>query len=448
MAIVNSRQKPLRAWLVALAILLFLSSDAILRAPAQTLDNFNRERGRIMLENIKNQIKKNYYDPTFHGMDLEARFKAAEEKIKQATSLGQVFGIIAQALMELNDSHTFFVPPTRTARVEYGWNMQMIGDKCYVIAVKPGSDAEAKGLKIGDMILSVSGYAPTRENMWKMEYLFNVLRPQPGLKVEAQSPDGRLRQLDILAKVTQDKSVVELSGRLSGVDIWKLIRESENEDHLNRQRYVEAGDVFIWKMPVFNLTEEGVDDMMSKVNKRKALILDLRGNLGGYVITLQRLLSHFADNDIKIGDEKRRKETKPLMAKTRLRSFKGKLIVLVDNQSASSSEVFARVVQLEKLGTVIGDRTPGAVMEAQYNGLQLGIETVVFYGANITTADLIMTDGKSLEGVGVTPDEIVLPTASDLAARLDPVLSRAAAMAGVKIDPKEAGAMFPIEWRK
>lgn len=444
MATVNFRQKHLRAWLVTLAILLFLSSTA----PAQTLDNFNRERGRIMLENIKNQIKKNYYDPTFHGMDLEARFKAAEEKIKQATSLGQVFGIIAQALLDLNDSHTFFVPPTRTARAEYGWNMQMIGDKCYVLAVKPGSDAEAKGLKVGDMILSVSGYAPTRENKWKMDYLFNVLRPQPGLKVEAQSPDGRLRQLDILAKVTQDKSVVELSGRLGGVDLWKLIRESENEDYLNRQRYIEAGDVFIWKMPGFNLTEDGVDDMMNKVNKHKALILDLRGNPGGYVITLQRLLGYFADSDIKIGDEKRRKETKSMMAKTRNRSFKGKLIVLVDNQSASSSEVFARVVQLEKLGTVIGDRTPGAVMEALYHGLQLGVETVVYYGANITIADLIMTDGKSLEGVGVTPDEIVLPTASDLAARLDPVLSRAAAIVGLKIEPKEAGTMFPIEWRK
>jgi len=444
MAIVNSRRKSLRAWLVALAILLFLSSDAT----AQTLDNFNRDRARIMLNDVKDRVKKNYYDPTFHGMNLDARFKAAEEKINQATSLGQVFGIIAQALMDLNDSHTFFVPPTRTARAEYGWKMQIVGDKCYVIAVKPGSDAEAKGLKVGDMILSVGGYGPTRENMWKMEYLFNVLRPQPGLKVEAQSPDGRLRQLDILAKVTQDKAVMELSGTFGGVDIWKLIRESENEDHLNRQRYVEAGDVFIWKMPGFNLTEDGVDEMMGKVSKRKALILDLRGNPGGYVITLQRLLGYFADSDIKIGDEKRRKETKVMMAKSRNRSFKGKLIVLVDNQSASSSEVFARVVQLEKLGTVIGDRTPGAVMEAVYHGLQLGSDTVAFYGANITIADLIMTDGKSLEGVGVTPDEIVLPTASDLAAKLDTVLSRAAAMAGVKLDPKEAGAMFPIEWRK
>src|SRR5215213_5521190 len=65
-----------------------------------------RERGLQMLKGTKELLKENYYDPTFHAMDLEARFKVAEEKMKQAESLGQIFGIIAQALVELNDSHT------------------------------------------------------------------------------------------------------------------------------------------------------------------------------------------------------------------------------------------------------------------------------------------------------------------------------------------------------
>src|SRR5207247_2088140 len=117
-------------------------------------------------------------------------------------------------------------------------------------------------------------------------------------------------------------------------------------------------DLIIWNMPEFNLTEDAVDGVMSRIRKHKALILDLRRNPGGYVDTLQRLIGYFFDHDIKIADQKRRKESKPLMAKTQHdRTFKGKLVVLVDSNSASSSEVFARVIQIEKRGTIIGDRT-------------------------------------------------------------------------------------------
>src|SRR5690242_13323237 len=56
-------------------------------------------RAREMLHVIKDDIGKNYYDPGYHGANLNARVGAAEEQIKQATSQGQAFGVIAQALM-------------------------------------------------------------------------------------------------------------------------------------------------------------------------------------------------------------------------------------------------------------------------------------------------------------------------------------------------------------
>jgi C-terminal processing protease CtpA/Prc len=159
------------------------------------------------------------------------------------------------------------------------------------------------------------------------------------------------------------------------------------------------------------------------------------------------MLGNLFDHDLKVADRVGRKELKPQIAKTRgSEIFTGQLIVLVDSASDSAAELFPRVIQLEHRGTVLGDQTAGAVMEAlPYYGSQ-GTDTKIFYGFSITEADLTMKDGKSLEHTGVTPDEIILPTAKDLASGSDPVLARALELAGHKVDPVAAGKMFPFEW--
>lgn len=416
---------------------------------AQSISSIDRDRVKGMLNVIKGDIKKNYYDPNFHGIDLDARFDLAEEKIKKAESLGQAYGVIAQMLTEFNDSHLFFLPPPRPARPDYGWQMQMVGDDGFVTAVKPGSDAEAKGLKPGDRLLKVDGFAPTRNNMWKMQYRYFALRPQPGIQIVAQTGDEQPRELALKAKVIESKHRLDFTGDSGTEDIEAVLRDIDKQDHLNRHRYVESGDIFVWQMPRFDLVDEKVDEMMSRANKHKNLILDLRGNGGGYEKTLQRVVGSLFDHDVKIADLKRRKESKPISAKTRGGdAFKGRVVVLIDSRSGSAAELLARLVQLEKRGTVIGDHSAGAVMQSEGYRYEMGIGTIIFYGASITIADVIMSDGKSLEHVGVNPDELLLPTGADLAAKRDPILARAAALLGVELTAEKAGSFFPIEWLK
>lgn len=439
-------QSSLSRALLALA-LAALCLSGLARAQSKADIERDRNRGRAMLQLVKDYIKEYYYDPKFRGMDLEARFKVAETKIGEAQSLSQVLGVIAQAVTELNDSHTVFIPPPRPVDVDYGWKMQAVGDKVFVVAVKAGSDAEAQGLKPGDEVLSVDGFRPTRSVLWKMEYNYNTLRPQPGKRVVVRSPDGAERELALKANVRKlDKAI----------NLTQLFNEYEDEleDSKKLPRYYEEGagaeGVFIWKLREFGFTESRVDEMISKARKRKALVLDLRGNGGGAVRTLQRMLGYVFDRDVTVGEMKRRKETKKLLAKTRGadKAFKGTLVVLVDSESGSAAEVFSRVVQLEKRGTIIGDLTAGAVMVSRFRPGLLGDQSsgnMIQYGVSVTEADIIMTDGQSLEHVGVKPDLLLLPTAADLRARRDPVLARAVEMAGGRITPERAGALFPLE---
>jgi C-terminal processing protease CtpA/Prc len=281
-----------------------------------------------------------------------------------------------------------------------------------------------------------------------MRYFYNTLSPRAGLNVVVQSPGSQPREMNLKAKVVQGKRVIDLN---SDLEINAILREMEDDAKLGSHRYYEdLGGVFVWKMPAFNLREDKVDEIMGKARGRKALVLDLRGNGGGYESTLLRLLGHFFERDVKMADIKTRKELKPVVAKTRGKNnlFEGKVVVLVDSDSGSAAEVFARVMQLEGRGTVIGDRSAGAVMRSNFRNYEMGTDKIVSWGANITNADVIMSDSKSLEKVGVIPDELLLPKATDMAARRDMVLARALELAGTKIDPAKAGALFPVEWKK
>ncbi len=418
-------------------------------ASAQSL-SLDRARGREMLRLIESDVRKLYYDPNFKGVDLDGQFRAAKAQIEQAESLGHVFAIVAQPLLDLDDAHTRFVPPMRNNRYEYGWEMRMVGDACLVTAVKPGSDAERKGLRPGDRVVNVAGFTPDRGNIWKIQYVMYALWPQAVLTAVTQAPDATMpREVGISSRLRPLKLRYDLTD-IDGQDYWELIRESEREARPGTHRYMEVGDdVFVWKMPAFDLDSRNLDTLMGKARKRKALVLDMRGNGGGSVKMLQEMIGRVFDREVKVAELTGRKARKPLVAKTSGKdAFDGRIVALVDSASGSAAEVFARVLQLEKRGQVVGEPTMGSVMQAEYRPYKLGADTQLFYGAFITTDDLVMADGVSLERRGVVPDERIQPTPQDLRAGRDPAFARALELAGHPVTPEEAGKMFPTEWEK
>ena len=415
---------------------------------AQDLDRIGRGQMKDMLNTIKSQIKKNYYDENFHGIDIEARFDKAEKRLDEVKSIAQAYAVIAQVLIDFDDSHLFFSPPETNLRVEYGLRMSMVGDKTFITGVKPKSDAEEKGVKVGDQILMFENFQPNRNDLWKMRYFYYRLSPRSSLHLKVLHPNSsEPEDITFNAKIIRSKSTINL---WDTQDINDLIRESDDAQTRPKHFFQQVGNTTVWKMETFSFDPNQVNQIMQNtVKKGNNLILDLRGNGGGYVKTLEELAGYFVEKDTKIADRKgrdaKKKENEPSIAKSKGSDvFPGKLIVLIDNDSGSASEIFARFIQLEKRGIVLGDTSAGAVMQSiQYEGKYgAGINKLVFFYTSITNADVIMSDGKSLEHAGVTPNEKILVAGEDLASRRDPVLARALELLGNSVSAEQAGKFF------
>jgi C-terminal processing protease CtpA/Prc len=433
------------------AVVVLLGSVLIAAAPtgppATPLSRYERERGRMILGVVKADVEKYYYDEHFHGVPLEDAFQKAAGDIDRATSTTDMFMAIARPLFLLDDSHTLFLPPSRAARIRYGWEAQMIGDRCFVTAVEGGSDAEAKGLKRGDEIVDLDGDRPTRATFPVLMYVHRGVAPQIRTPLGIVRPDGSHATVQVDASVVPTKMITDLR---ESTQLSDFIRERRDEAYLQRHRFMTYKDELdIWKMPSFDMTADEVKSkVLREVRRYKNLIIDLRGNGGGAEETLQTLVGGLIGPDAKIGDLKARKPHNPVMARKAGEVYAGSVIVLVDSLSGSASEVFARCLQLAGRARVLGDHTAGAVMRSETFDHMIGDRSGIFFATSITIADLVMADGGSLEKVGVTPDEVILPTAGDIASGRDPVMARAASMAGVEMTPEAAGRLFPLEWHR
>jgi C-terminal processing protease CtpA/Prc len=394
-----------------------------------------------MLRDADADVQKHYYDSKFHGIDWRARVQEARKNIETARSMDDAVSEIAALLDSLHDSHTFLLLPPRTHVHDYGFQMELIGDRCYVVRVRAGGDAEKKGLKQGDEIREVNGYPVSRKDFRRLVYIVNVLRPQPELRLTLMDARGGQRQLEVMTRF--QLSTVNRYFLHQGINV--RVRDAEEERRILRARYFEKGDdLLVVKIPEFSFSASEVDTMVGKMRAHRGVVLDLRGNPGGYVDTLDRLLGGLFQNDLKILDRVGRDATKSVSATGRHHdAFTGRFAVLIDSESASASEVLARVVQLERRGFIVGDRSSGSVMESRLYPHEVALDSKVSYAISVTDADLVMRDGKSLEHVGVEPDTMILPTDQDLANNRDPALAKAAALVGAKLSPEEAGTILP-----
>jgi C-terminal processing protease CtpA/Prc len=420
----------------------------LMAAGLQAQDNaaaISPGRAKAMLRDVREAIERYYYDPTFGGRTLDELFKSAEQRLATARTTSDVFSALALPLMDLEDSHTRFLPPPRATTVAYGVDFAPVGDRVLVVAVTPGSDAANQGIRVGDEALRINTIEATRRDLWKLNYVLTVLRPQPALVMRIRA-DGVERDVTAKARAIKRPRVIDLTSEFT---FHELELEADAIRALLMIRHHAIDDkILIARLPAFTAETSDIDAMVRRARNFKTLILDLRGNGGGAVVGLERLASLFFATPVPLAKIVERKRTRELMSKPPRQGFMGDLIVLTDSRSASASEMFARVVQIQRRGTVIGDRTAGAVMQSILVPYTSGLGEIMIYGVSVTNADVVMSDGSRLERVGVTPDQVLIPTSEDLRLGRDVVLASAVARAGGSMTPEEAGALFPTGPKK
>jgi C-terminal processing protease CtpA/Prc len=430
-----------RSRIVRSAALLFGTLSVAIAVPAQKADQRGRDEAVGLLQLVKTTIQANYYDPKFQRADFNGIFDTAEHDIQAGSGFPMGVLIIGRAVEKLLDSHTVFFPPPRPVALFPGWRYQMAGDKCFVVAVEPDSEAWKTGLRPGDEVLRIQNVVPQRSDFESIRYLFGILAPPDEFKLTIASPEQQPR--DVVVKSRSES--LKFSDDDNGFNRHRLDRFVEGAGDLGKPRTGDLNtDVMVWKLPAFNLNEEAIAQTLEKARKHKTLILDLRQNGGGFEKTLDWMIGNFFSADVTVGDTIQRTGPAPLKVTSRGdKAFNGQLIVRVDSASGSASEIFARTVQLQKRGVVLGDRTAGAVGRAQFFP---GRYDRYRYALEITVARIRFSDGTDLDGTGVNPDTKIIPTGADLAAGRDPVLSAAARLAGVELSPEDAGRLFPAVW--
>ncbi|WP_066646257.1 S41 family peptidase [Christensenella timonensis] len=248
--------------------------------------------------------------------------------------------------------------------------------------VYSGGPAESAGLKENDVIVAVDGVALAGLDY---ESAFNMLRGPNGSSLTLTVVSGGQPQDLPITRATFDTQYVTYT-MLDSVDDWNIAQIVISEFNGN---CVEE-----FKRAIQFLKDEGAD----------GVIIDVRGNMDGSVKSAAEMLDQIVPEG-SLGYSVDKNEQKDEMTAD-ADYFDLPMVVLVDGNSASASEVFAGAVQDRARGQVVGSRTYGkgviqAILDMPYSGGGVKLTTAVYYTPN----------GNLINGAGITPDVPVDPPA-------------------------------------
>lgn len=286
---------------------------------------------------------------------LQEAMDIIKMKYVDSVQFDSIEGKAIQEMMTELDPHSVYLPPVdlKEANEDLAGNFQGIGvefnifnDTVNVVYVFPGGPSDKAGLLIGDKMIAVNDSSLTRKDM-SIEDMKKYIRGEGGSKANLKV----LRDNKMLT-VTVTRGTIPVPA----VDAAYMIDPSTGYIKLNKftdQSYEE------FMQALEGLQKQGLQN----------LVYDLRGNGGGFMNEAVEMADEFLDGDKLIvyteGVNSRKREYR---CKRPGLFEKGKLVILVDELSASASEVLAGALQDWCRATIIGRRTFGkGLVQEQYS---------------------------------------------------------------------------------
>jgi len=246
--------------------------------------------------------------------------------------------------------------------------------------VIPQGPAHRAGIRAQERIVAVDGRL-TREV--STDVAADLLKGEEGTFVDVtlESPDGTSRVLRVRRERVEVPSVEEVSmvDPQQGIAYFRI-----SSFQKTTSRDVDAA---LWK-----LHREGM----------RSLIVDVRGNPGGLLNEAVEVADRFIQDGTIVATHGRSARENYDYKAHRVGTWRMPLVVLIDGDSASASEIFAGAIHDHRRGTVVGDRSYG-------KGSVQGIFPLraVKAGVRLTTAKFYSPSGKAISQGGVTPDVVV-----------------------------------------
>ena len=260
-------------------------------------------------------------------------------------------------ILEELDPHSNYIPASQLARVndELEGNFDGVGiefiildDTIVVVSPIVGGPSEEAGILAGDKIVEINDSTAVGKDGGTRE-LVNKLRGERGSEVKVGVLRGKEKEIKSYT-INRDQIPIH------SVDVGYMIDESTGYIKVNR---FSATTYREFMKEVESMQEEGIQD----------LVIDLRQNPGGYLLEATKMLSQLFEDKGKLlvyteGREVRRNEYES----NGLTHFKiGKVAVLIDEGSASASEIVAGAVQDWDRGVIVGRRSFGkGLVQEQY----------------------------------------------------------------------------------